>query len=148
MTLSLFNLQEEDLQEIIAKIASKTTEYEEGRAQMAELKAQYETAEREYRQHKETINAAAEEADTKKVEPRTLAGGRRHGGSHKAHCGSLPSCDRRSWARRIRKWWSANITRSTTKTGAASTSATSTPWRQTWPAKSRSFRLGLQGCPF
>lgn len=34
---------------------------------MAEFKAQYETAEQEYRQHKERINGAAEEADTKKV---------------------------------------------------------------------------------
>lgn len=59
---------EEDLQEIIAKIASKTAEYEEGCAQMAELKAQYERAEQEYRQHKERINAAAEEADVKKEE--------------------------------------------------------------------------------
>lgn len=72
LPLSPFNLQEEDLQEIIAKIVSKTAEYEERRAQMAELKAQYERAEQEYRQHKERINAAAEEADVKKVEPGIL----------------------------------------------------------------------------
>lgn len=68
LPMSSFTLQEEDLQEIVAKIASKTTEYEEGRAQMAEHKAQFERAEQEYRQHKERINAAAEEADVKKVE--------------------------------------------------------------------------------
>lgn len=47
-------------------------EYEEGRAQMAERKAQHDTAEQEYRRHKERINAAAEEADAKKVEPGIL----------------------------------------------------------------------------
>lgn len=60
--------QEEDLQEIIAKISSKRVEYEEGRAQMTEHKALYDKAEQEYRQHKEHINTAAEEADVKKVE--------------------------------------------------------------------------------
>lgn len=67
-----FNLQEEDLQEIVAKISSKAAEYEEARAQMIELQAQYETAEQKYREHKERINAAAEEADTKKVEDEVL----------------------------------------------------------------------------
>lgn len=72
LPLSLVILQEEDLQEINAKIASKTGEYEEGRGRMAERKAQYETAEQEYRQHKERINGAAEEADAKKVKPGIL----------------------------------------------------------------------------
>ena len=34
---------------------------------MAEHKMSYEEAEQEYKQHKEQINTAAEEADTKKV---------------------------------------------------------------------------------
>lgn len=60
--------QEEDLQEIIAKISSKRVEYDEARAQMAELKSAFENAEQEYKQHKQLINTAAEEADVKKVE--------------------------------------------------------------------------------
>lgn len=60
--------QEEDLQEIIAKISSKHVEYDEARAQMAELKSAFEKAEQEYKQHKQLINTAAEEADVKKVE--------------------------------------------------------------------------------
>lgn len=59
--------QEEDLQEIIAKTSSKCLEYDEARAQMADLKSAYEKAEQEYNQHKQLINAAAEEADVKKV---------------------------------------------------------------------------------
>uniref|UniRef100_A0A673AXA0 Structural maintenance of chromosomes protein 6 n=1 Tax=Sphaeramia orbicularis TaxID=375764 RepID=A0A673AXA0_9TELE len=55
--------QEEDLEEIITKITSKRAEYEEARIQMADLKASYEKAEREYKQHKEQINTIAEEAD-------------------------------------------------------------------------------------
>lgn len=35
---------------------------------MAELKSAYEKAEHEYKQHKELINTAAEEADVKKVD--------------------------------------------------------------------------------
>lgn len=35
---------------------------------MAELKAAYDKAEQEYKQHKELINTAAEEADVKKVD--------------------------------------------------------------------------------
>lgn len=60
--------QEEDLQEIIAKISSKRVEYDQARAQMAELKSAFEEAEQEYKQHKQLINTAAEEADVKKVE--------------------------------------------------------------------------------
>ncbi|TNM94702.1 hypothetical protein fugu_017461 [Takifugu bimaculatus] len=59
---------EEDLQEIIAKISSKRAEYDEARAQMAELKSAFENAEQEYKQHKQLINTAAEEADVKKEE--------------------------------------------------------------------------------
>uniref|UniRef100_A0A7N8X877 Structural maintenance of chromosomes protein 6 n=1 Tax=Mastacembelus armatus TaxID=205130 RepID=A0A7N8X877_9TELE len=59
--------QEEDLQEIVAKISSKHAEYDEARVHMAELKASYEKAEREYKQHKEQINTIAEEADSVKV---------------------------------------------------------------------------------
>lgn len=62
-------LQEEDLQEIVAKIASKRAEYDEARAQMAEHKASHERAEQEYKQQKEEINTVAEEADSKKVKP-------------------------------------------------------------------------------
>ncbi|XP_008299657.1 structural maintenance of chromosomes protein 6 [Stegastes partitus] len=57
---------EEDLQEIVAKIASKRAECDEARTQMAELKASYEKAEQEYKQHKEHINTIAEEADSVK----------------------------------------------------------------------------------
>lgn len=35
---------------------------------MAELKGAYEKAEQEYKQHKDLINTAVEEADVKKVE--------------------------------------------------------------------------------
>ncbi|XP_070705825.1 structural maintenance of chromosomes protein 6 [Pempheris klunzingeri] len=59
---------EEDLQEIVAKIASKRVKYDEARAQMAEHKAAHEAAEQEYKQHKEQINMIAEEADLKKEE--------------------------------------------------------------------------------
>uniref|UniRef100_A0A3Q1G185 Structural maintenance of chromosomes protein 6 n=2 Tax=Acanthochromis polyacanthus TaxID=80966 RepID=A0A3Q1G185_9TELE len=57
---------EEDLQEIVTKIASKRAECDEARTQMAELKASYEKAEQEYKQHKEHINNIAEEADSVK----------------------------------------------------------------------------------
>lgn len=60
-------LQEDELQEIISKISSKRANFEEARAQMAKLKEAYEEAEREYNQHKEQINAVAEEADPIKV---------------------------------------------------------------------------------
>lgn len=60
-------LQEEDLQEIIAKISSKRAELEEARAQMTKLKTSYEAAEQEYKQHKDQISAVAEEADSIKV---------------------------------------------------------------------------------
>lgn len=60
--------QEEDLQEIVAKISLKRVEYDAARVQMAEYKVSHEKAEQEYKQHKEQINTAAEEADSKKVE--------------------------------------------------------------------------------
>lgn len=63
----VFPPQEEDLQEIIAKISSKRAEYDEARSQMAELKASFEKAEQEYKQHKEQINTVTEEADSIKV---------------------------------------------------------------------------------
>lgn len=59
--------QEEDLQEIVTKISSKRSEHEEAKAQMAELKASYEKAEQEYKQHKEQINTVTEDADSIKV---------------------------------------------------------------------------------
>nr|XP_057912174.1 structural maintenance of chromosomes protein 6-like [Doryrhamphus excisus]XP_057912175.1 structural maintenance of chromosomes protein 6-like [Doryrhamphus excisus]XP_057912176.1 structural maintenance of chromosomes protein 6-like [Doryrhamphus excisus] len=59
---------EEDLQEIVAKISSKRTEYEEMLAQMSELKVSYEKAEQEYRQHKERISTITEDADSIKEE--------------------------------------------------------------------------------
>lgn len=59
---------EEDHQDIVAKIASKRAEYEEAKVQMADLKAFYDKAEREYNQHKDRINTIAEEADTIKEE--------------------------------------------------------------------------------
>ncbi|XP_054617477.1 structural maintenance of chromosomes protein 6-like isoform X2 [Dunckerocampus dactyliophorus] len=59
---------EEDLQEIVARISSKSTEYEETQAQMSELKVSYEKAEQEYRQHKERISTITEEADAIKEE--------------------------------------------------------------------------------
>lgn len=60
-------LQEEDLQEIVAKISSKRAELDEAQAQMAKHKASYEKAEQKYKQHKEQINIVAEEADSIKV---------------------------------------------------------------------------------
>uniref|UniRef100_A0A3Q3ATS2 Structural maintenance of chromosomes protein 6 n=1 Tax=Kryptolebias marmoratus TaxID=37003 RepID=A0A3Q3ATS2_KRYMA len=59
---------EEDLQEIAAKISSKRTEYEDAKTQMAALKADYDKAEQEYKQHKDCINTIAEEADSVKDE--------------------------------------------------------------------------------
>lgn len=60
-------IQEEDLQEIVTKISSKRAEYDEARTKTAELKASYEKAEQEYKQHKEQINTVAEDADPIKV---------------------------------------------------------------------------------
>lgn len=69
--LSFWNVcvcvQEEDLQEVIAKISSKQAEYDEARDQMSKLKENYEEAEQEYKQHKESINTLIEEADSVKV---------------------------------------------------------------------------------
>ncbi|XP_040921027.1 structural maintenance of chromosomes protein 6 isoform X2 [Toxotes jaculatrix] len=59
---------EEDLQEIITKIAPKRAEYEEARTQMADLRVSYEKAEQEYQQHKEQINTITEDADPVKEE--------------------------------------------------------------------------------
>uniref|UniRef100_A0A3B4UYL9 Structural maintenance of chromosomes protein 6 n=1 Tax=Seriola dumerili TaxID=41447 RepID=A0A3B4UYL9_SERDU len=59
---------EEDLQEIVSKFSSKRTECDDARLQMADLKASYDKAEREYKQHKEQINTVAEEADSIKEE--------------------------------------------------------------------------------
>ncbi|MEQ2168255.1 hypothetical protein GOODEAATRI_012439, partial [Goodea atripinnis] len=59
---------EEDLQEIVAKIASKRAEYEEAKTKMANLKADYEKADQEYKQHKESISTITEEADSVKDE--------------------------------------------------------------------------------
>lgn len=59
---------EEDLEDIVTKITSKRTEYEEAKVQMADLKACYDKAEREYKQHKEQISTIAEEADPIKEE--------------------------------------------------------------------------------
>ncbi|CAN9510891.1 unnamed protein product [Ophioblennius macclurei] len=59
---------EEELEEIVAKMASKRSELDHAHAQTGELKASYETADQEYRQHKERINAIAEEAESVKEE--------------------------------------------------------------------------------
>uniref|UniRef100_A0A665WV10 Structural maintenance of chromosomes protein 6 n=1 Tax=Echeneis naucrates TaxID=173247 RepID=A0A665WV10_ECHNA len=60
--------QEEDLQEVISKISSKRLQCEEACREMADLKASYEKAEQEYKQHKDQINTIAEEADSIKEE--------------------------------------------------------------------------------
>ncbi|KAM4522033.1 structural maintenance of chromosomes protein 6 [Odontesthes bonariensis] len=57
---------EEELQEVIAKISAKRTEYEEAKTQMAGIKADYDEAEQEYKQHKEQINTVAEGAESVK----------------------------------------------------------------------------------
>ncbi|KAJ3607116.1 hypothetical protein NHX12_026630 [Muraenolepis orangiensis] len=57
---------EEDLQEIIGKIASKQVQCEEARAQLAQLRASFEEAEQRYKKHKDKISAIAEEADSMK----------------------------------------------------------------------------------
>ncbi|XP_058469995.1 structural maintenance of chromosomes protein 6-like isoform X1 [Solea solea] len=62
------NPLEEELQEIITKIASKRAEYEETRNQMTDLRTSYEEAEKEYKRHKEQINTIREEADPIKDE--------------------------------------------------------------------------------
>ncbi|XP_041831050.1 structural maintenance of chromosomes protein 6-like isoform X2 [Melanotaenia boesemani] len=59
---------EEELQDVVAKISDQCTEYEEAKAQLASLKADYEKAEQDYKQHKETINSIVEEADLIKDE--------------------------------------------------------------------------------
>ncbi|CAG5928033.1 unnamed protein product [Menidia menidia] len=59
---------EEELQEVIAKIASNRAECEEAKTQMASLKADYDRAEQEYKQHKEQINTVAEGAESVKDE--------------------------------------------------------------------------------
>ncbi|XP_029352110.1 structural maintenance of chromosomes protein 6 [Echeneis naucrates] len=59
---------EEDLQEVISKISSKRLQCEEACREMADLKASYEKAEQEYKQHKDQINTIAEEADSIKEE--------------------------------------------------------------------------------
>ncbi|XP_054595892.2 structural maintenance of chromosomes protein 6 [Nothobranchius furzeri] len=61
-------LLEEDLQEIVEKISSKRSEFEEAKAQMAILKDDYEKAEQECRQHKDRISTIVEEADSVKDE--------------------------------------------------------------------------------
>ncbi|XP_019953345.2 structural maintenance of chromosomes protein 6 [Paralichthys olivaceus] len=62
------NPLEEELQEIVTKISSKRAEYDQARTQMTDLKASYEKAEQEYKQHKEKINSIAEDADPIKEE--------------------------------------------------------------------------------
>lgn len=59
---------EEDYQDIVSKITSKRAKCDEAKIQMADLKAFYDKAEREYNQHKDRINTIAEEADTIKDE--------------------------------------------------------------------------------
>ncbi|XP_077414638.1 structural maintenance of chromosomes protein 6 [Vanacampus margaritifer] len=59
---------EEDLQEIVAKISTKSSKCEEARARTSELQENYEKAEQVYKQHKERINTIAEEADAIKEE--------------------------------------------------------------------------------
>ena len=63
------SLQEEELQEIMDKIASSRAENEEARGRMAQLKADWEAVNREYQQHKEQISSVAEEAEPIKVRP-------------------------------------------------------------------------------
>ncbi|XP_072293423.1 structural maintenance of chromosomes protein 6 [Eucyclogobius newberryi] len=59
---------EEDLQDIVSKITSKLAENEEAKVQMADLKASYDKADREYNQHKDQINTINEEVDSIKDE--------------------------------------------------------------------------------
>uniref|UniRef100_A0A1A7WF85 Structural maintenance of chromosomes protein 6 n=1 Tax=Iconisemion striatum TaxID=60296 RepID=A0A1A7WF85_9TELE len=59
---------EEDLLEIVEKISSKRSEFEEAKTQMASLKDDYEKAEQECKQHKDHINTIVEEADSIKDE--------------------------------------------------------------------------------
>lgn len=59
--------QEEDLQEVVSKVSMKQTQYDEAKDQMAKLKENYEEAEQEYKQHKESINTLLEEAESVKV---------------------------------------------------------------------------------
>ncbi|XP_062323272.1 structural maintenance of chromosomes protein 6-like [Osmerus eperlanus] len=59
---------EEELQEILDKIASSRVENEEARGRMAQLKADWEAGNREYQQHKEQISSVAEEAEPIKEE--------------------------------------------------------------------------------
>ncbi|XP_033931820.1 structural maintenance of chromosomes protein 6 [Pseudochaenichthys georgianus] len=62
------NPLEEELQEIVSKISSKCAECDEAQAQMADCKAAYEKAEQKYKQHKEQIFTAAEDAEHVKDE--------------------------------------------------------------------------------
>uniref|UniRef100_A0A672HEL5 Structural maintenance of chromosomes protein 6 n=1 Tax=Salarias fasciatus TaxID=181472 RepID=A0A672HEL5_SALFA len=57
---------EEELQEIVSKMASKRAELEEAHTKMVDLKSSYEKADQEYKQHKEHINTIAEEAESVK----------------------------------------------------------------------------------
>ncbi|CAL8391746.1 unnamed protein product, partial [Gadus morhua 'NCC'] len=57
---------EEDLEEVVGKIASQQAQCEEARAQMAQLKANFEEAEQQDRKLKDQISAMAEEADSMK----------------------------------------------------------------------------------
>ena len=66
-SLSLPLSQEEDLQEIIGKIASKQAECEEAHAQAAQLRSSFEEAEQQYKKHKDQMSAIADEADSMKV---------------------------------------------------------------------------------
>lgn len=59
--------QEEDLQDIEERIATKCAECDQAREQMARDKASLAEAEQEYQQHKASISSVAEEADAKKV---------------------------------------------------------------------------------
>lgn len=139
--------QEEDLQEIVTKISSKRVEYDQVRAQMAEHKAAYEKADREYKQYKEQINTAAEEADSKKVErscTETLLSSGHRPVTHILFCFAFfPRC-RKSWPRQIRWWCDASITRNTMMRNGVPISATYRPSSQTWLSKSRTFRLATQ----
>uniref|UniRef100_A0A8C7XFD9 Structural maintenance of chromosomes protein 6 n=1 Tax=Oryzias sinensis TaxID=183150 RepID=A0A8C7XFD9_9TELE len=62
--------QSEDLKALVGAprhISSKQAEYDEAKDQMSKLKENYEEAEQEYKQHKESINTLIEEADSVKV---------------------------------------------------------------------------------
>ena len=67
MLVSLSLSQEEDLEEIVGKMASQQAQCEQVRAQVAQLKANFEEAEQQYRKLKDQISTVAEEADSMKV---------------------------------------------------------------------------------